>query len=254
MKNIKQQQWLLEILENFQDYPEFKFAEGDFFERLQHLVHYQIGDLKYPVHLLVSHFLEEYSEKMGIGLVKQNLTFRVLQTPVYKIKSDVAIMGQDINRIIGPVEEIMEEDTNDSDSSIEDMVHLLKKFKPGKQGDILVSSPSWCEADSLWEAIIYHFENKKITNAKIVRSILHNCLKKASKLKIKKLSMDALGTEFHFLSTQTFINILCETLFLEADNLTHLEEIVISAKDEAHSRAIKKAIKKTLKAHCLYKC
>ena len=251
MKNSKNEKWLEEILGNFQEFPEFQFSEGDFFERLQNLAYFQMGDFQYPAHILLNHYLEYYTEKMGTGIAKQNIVFSVVQTPVYKIKSDVAIMGQDINRIIGPVEEMIEE--TDYTAPIEETISLLKKFKPSKQGEILVSAPSWCEANSLWEAIIYHFEGKRITNAKIVRSTLHSCLKKASKLKIKSLSMDALGTEFRSLSIQTFVNILCETLFAEAHNLTQLEEIVISAQDERHSRAIKKTIKKTLKEHCFYK-
>lgn len=248
MKKGKNEKYFEDIMANFKDYPEFQFSEGNFFDRLQNLAYFQIGDFQYPAHILLHHLLEDYSEKLQVK--QKNITFSVVQTPVYKIKSDIAIMGQDINRIVGPVEEMIEE--TDSTNSIEDTIKLLERFRPSKQGDILVSNPSWCAAKCLWEAVIYHFEGKKMTNAKIVRSTLHNCFKKVGELNIKCLSMDALGTEFHSLSIQTFVDILCETLFLEAHNLNQLEEIFISAKTEMASKAIKKAIKKTLKMHCFY--
>ncbi|NUM36749.1 MAG: hypothetical protein HUU50_19575 [Candidatus Brocadiae bacterium] len=251
MKNSKNEKWLEDLLQNCEEFPEFRFSEGDFFDRLQSMAYFQMGDFQYPAHIMLSHFLEYYTEKMGAGITKQNIVFSVVQTPVYEIQSDVAIMGQDINRVIGPAEEMMEE--SDYRSSIEETNHLLKNFKPSRQGEILVSKPSWCKAKYLWEAIIYHFEGKRITNAKIVRSMIQNCLKKASHLKIKTLGMNALGTEFNSLSIQTFVNILCEALFANAHELMQLEEIVISAQGERHSKAIKKAIKKTLKEHCFYK-
>jgi len=143
------------------------------------------------------------------------------------------------------VDALMKE-TLESQTSLAEIIQSLEDFKPSTLGDVLISKPSWCASKYLLEAIIYHFESDKITNDEIVRTTLVASLKKSNELKIQKLALDALGTEFRILSEAVFVKILHETLLKMAGTLQHLKEIIISARNIEHARLLKKAFAEVL--------
>lgn len=233
----EQEKWLLDQLT---EYPELQLCEGNFFQRLVSFLYSRGGDFRYPPELMILQFFAQWAQKKGAyPQLAHDVVFHVLQKPVYEIDCDGVIMAQDINRIVGPVQECFEE--SEEGESIEKTISLLEKFQPSRLGDILVSSPSWCKAKYLIEAVIYHFEVKRMTNQKLIRATLHAALKKAEKLKIVRLAMDALGTEYASLSAHTFARILCETLAQNIVDIKHLREIIVSARNPRHAYALKKA-------------
>ncbi len=227
------------------EYPEFHLLPGNFFQKLIQLCYFQIGDLNQPAHFLLINLLKDFAKACNIQVVVQDIRFRIVVKPVYEIPGDAAIMGQDIYRVVGPVDALMKE-TLESQTSLAEIIQSLEDFKPSTLGDVLISKPSWCASKYLLEAIIYHFESDKITNDEIVRTTLVASLKKSNELKIQKLALDALGTEFRILSEAVFVKILHETLLKMAGTLQHLKEIIISARNIEHARLLKKAFAEVL--------
>jgi O-acetyl-ADP-ribose deacetylase (regulator of RNase III) len=221
--------------------PEFCFSEGDFFRRLEHACYYQIGNFQYPARLLLHALFQLLSEKFEVAVVVQDIQLKIVRDSVYHIGCEAAIMAQDTNHVIGPVEELFPEDTTELQQDMEKTLLELQNFKPHKLGEVLISSPSWCKAKYLLEAVIYRFEEEEITNEKVVRAVLVQCLQNCNSLKIHKLAMDALGTEYHVLPPHRFVHILHETLMQLAGQVPSIKEVSIAVRDQEHANALKKA-------------
>ena len=240
-------QWLLTLLKKIIASPEFYFAEGDFFSKLEHVCYYHLGSFQYPAKLLLKHIFDFLAEKYEVAVTVQDIRLRIVKAPVYKIASDGAIMAQDINHVIGPIEELMEEKSeNELEKEFERTLAILEKFQPHELGEVLVSSPEWCKASYLIEAVIYEFEKEEISNENIIRSILKKCLMKSNGLKMQKLAIEALGTEYKILTPHTFVQILHDTLIKLAGHLKYLKELIIVAHNQKHVNALKKAFSDVL--------
>lgn len=230
------QEWLPAFLHQLLTAPEFQYAEGEFLTRLEHVCYYHLGGLRYPGKLLLSQFFEILANKFEITLVAQDIRLRIIHAPVYKITADVAIMAQDVNQVLGPVDEMLSEDETAGDP-----MSMLQDFEPYRMGKVLVSSPKWCRARYLMEAVVYQLESRRITTRGVVATTLQECLEKCRELKIRNLAMDPLGTHQSGISYHAFVGILHEALVQCAFRLDPLKELTIAAKDRQQSMALKKA-------------
>lgn len=242
---------LSKIFQNITSSPEFYFAEGDFLRRLEHVCYYQLGNFRYPAKLLIAQLFTKLGEKFHISIAVQDIQIKVAIAPVYKLPVEAAIMAQDTNHVIGPVEEILAEDVKnisekDLAAAIEKTLLSLQDFKPHQQGEILVSSPHWCQAKYLLEAVIYHFEGQELTREELVRTVMAECFQRCDSLKVKKLAIETLGTEYRVLTHHTFVQILHETLLQSAGRLLSLHELIIAVRDEAEAQSLKQAFKDIL--------
>lgn len=228
-------EWLPLLMERILASPEFRYAEGNFTQKLESVCYYHLGSLCYPAELLLAHFFKTLSEKFEISLVVQDIKLRIIISPVYNIPGDGAIMAQDVNQVFGPV------DISEEDMKCQDPAAILRDFKPRQRGEVLISSPSWCKARYLIEAVIYQFEREKITDRQIVVDALEECFQKCRSLHIKKLAMDPLGAGYNDLSCHSFVEILHETLIKFAGRLKSLREIIIAASNERQCDELKKA-------------
>ncbi len=235
---------LSDFLQKIVAAPEFYFAEGDFLSRLEHACYYQLGNFQYPAKLLLHHFFKMLAEKFEVAVVVQDLQLKVVKSPVYCIAAEAAIMAQDTNHVIGPVDELLAgmDDTQDVAQEYEKTLHMLENFQPHHQGEILVSSPAWCKAPYLVEAVIYQFETKPITDEKTVRAAMAESLRQCENRQSKTIVMDPLGNEYNVLPPSVFVHILHDTLFLMAGELHHLKELVIAAANQQQAAALRKAI------------
>ena len=181
---FSENQQLSEILKYFLSLPEFYFAKGNLAQKLVELCYYQLGNFQYPVHLLLDHWFKDIAESLNqdiaLSVVIQNIRLKIIVSPVYKIESDCAIMSQDTYRVIGPIDEILIEGEKNIEEEIEQTILELENFEPYELGKILVSSPRWCKAKHLLEAVVYHFDAEDITNKEIVTRTIHKCFLRCS--------------------------------------------------------------------------
>lgn len=241
---------LTNLLQQIVASPEFCFSEGDFWQRLEHVCYYQIGNFQYPARTLLDDFFRSFSQKYQITVSIQDIHLKIVTAPVYKIPVDGAIMAQDTNHVIGPVEELMEEtaqmNEQELQQELEKTLAMLPKFTPHRLGEILVSSPKWCKSPYLMEAVVYQFDNDTITDETTVYTTLRACLQKCEKLGINKVAVEALGTEYQILSDSNFVKILHKVMLELAGQLTQLKELIIAARDQEHANTLKKAFAEVL--------
>ena len=236
------QEWLEIPLENIKKYPEFYLYQGDLLDRLAHFCFYNVGSFQYPVRSFLEVYITEFLTKTEIESIYQEINFQIIIKPVYEIYGDGAIMSQDINRIVGPIVDAEFADGEVSMGSIEDLLKELENFQPSKIGDVLVSSPNWCKAKYLLELVVYHFEDAKISDKNIIKSALYSSFQKAEELKINRLVLETLGTEFKVLNEQEFIEILFESLVDLCEERIYLNEVVIAAQNKKQAKILQNAI------------
>ena len=166
-KEISSQNWQ-PVIEQLEKFPEFRFADGGLFKKLEYACYYNVGGLCFPAHLLLSHYLQMLAGKVLV----QDVQFVIIGEAANKIVADAAVMAQDVNRIIGPVDAYLDEmDYNEP-------IEQLKNFRPSPLGKILISSPRWCRAGYLLEAVVYDFEAKNITSKKNGQKDFTGCVEK----------------------------------------------------------------------------
>lgn len=238
--------FLNKLFQHITSLPEFSFTQGDFLARLEYVCYYHLGNFKYPPKQLLTAWLAQLAGQFDIKIVVQDIQLKIIHAPVYKIAGQAAIMAQDINHVIGPVDELLVEDAKDLPKAIEKTLLLLQDFQPHQLGDILLSSPPWCKAKYLIEAVIYHFDASEITSEKIVRAVLTDCFKKTHSLKVHSLALEPLGTEYQVLSYRLFVQILHETLLQLAGQLPHLKELTVAARNPNEAKSLKQAFSEVL--------
>lgn len=252
--NAKGIKGLSEILQKIAAAPEFYFAEGDFLARLEHACYYQLGNFQYPARLLINHFVESLSEKLEIAIVVQDLQLKIVKSPAYRIAAEAAIVAQDTNHVMGPVDEWLQEMDGQAElmQEYEKSLHMLENFQPHHLGEVLVSSPKWCKAKYLVEAVIYHFEAKPITNEKTVRIAMAESLRQCEHRKLETVVLEPLGSEYNVLPPSAFVHILHDTLFHLAGELHHLKSLVLAAANQNQVVALKKAVSTVLNIQLPY--
>ncbi len=231
----------LPLLKHFINSPDFRLKDGSIEERLNYAYFQSMGGVQYPPFLVVAK-LAKLLENWHLEVHVQNLIIKIVKKPVYEISADVAIMSQDIYKVVGPVDELDLEEENVDDEAIEELIEKLRlDYIASQAGDILIRSPEWCKSPHLLEAIIYRFEEEEITDEETIRTILPQLFKEASRFSPKKIAMDPLGTEYHTLPPKVFAKIFFEALQNKAREFPHLQEIVITARNEKQAKMLKQA-------------
>ncbi len=226
-------------------YPEFYLSPGNIFQKLTNVCYYQLGDFCYPTPVMLINFLKKFSGPLNVQVFVQDIRFRILVSPVYKIPSDGAIMSQDVYHIAGS-ENIFLDKKISENIRVPEMLENSESFKPSELGEIVLSQPSWCQSKYLLEAIIYCFQDKAATNQEIIRLTLEKSLKKYNEMGCKKIALDPLGTEYCILSEIIFVKILNEIIISLHGELQNIHEIIIAARSEEHANLLKKAFVKIL--------
>lgn len=238
--------WLEQCLHELTMTPEFQFASGSFLERLEQTIYWNMGGTCYPVRPILKQIVRSYEESPQVKITTQDIKLRLVCSPVYKIEADCAIMAQDSQHIMGPIDELVISEDSEMATDIEKSLGIVDFLPAYSPGEVIVSSPSWCNSKHLFEAVIYKFEDPKITSKEIVTEVLEKCVEMCNEWQLEAVAMDALGTEYGAFSYAEFVEVLQETIFCEAGAVSKLRELTIALETIEHLQKLKGAFASVL--------
>ncbi|MBF0498691.1 MAG: hypothetical protein HQM09_01050 [Candidatus Riflebacteria bacterium] len=189
--------------------------------------------------------LFEESNSAASSSFDPTIALEIIRKDVWELPVDLAVMAQDRQRLCGPIGEL--ELLGDPKPRIRKVLEDIEKPSSlERMGSVIVSKRPWCASRLLLEVIIYDFDDEKSMNRDTIEQGLEQTLLQITELGPQTIAISPLGTEYHAIDCNDFVDLLIKLWEKHHKGLTSVARLIFTPREFDQVKPLHEALTRRL--------